>query len=549
MSMRRAVWRQALARDNEARFAAFYEDTEPYDLMESVVDACNEHLATTSLEHLASASEDDAAVPPAEFLLMRDSAEVRRAQQRLLQLFLRDFHKHNDARHDLLPTRNELAFMALMLHHYCTAGRRPHWASGEPALRYGPPEEAFRDLLDSRCRLAQAMCRHGHAIRGAPYETRAAKAERRRENRMDMLCPTSYTLVEWHELRKRQQDEDAAEALADQAMAMRVRRFAERRRLGAGDDDALELPTWRRPAPPPDVAALQDEVSFFVACYYCTVGLDGLAPLVAGMAGVDVSPRMAQARRAMTNAAEGTAMGLLWSVDPATAPALYLQMACQFFAQLWAEQAQRARLPVVLADDDYAAASRALLAYVADRMDTEVQEGQVKELSYNAYSLLLPVGAKGLAKRVWGGVGSSMRAVLNKMCGGAVIHELDEMFDTQAAMQLIGYDAHHPLHDALCMTIIQSGCFCHDNDFSMVSRCMASSVDQLDKMAERKAPVIARLCGEWLVMSKGSWHRPATNSFCAAWLLFLRVLKRQHGFAMDTMSNLGYWEGVLGCSL
>ena len=556
------VWKQLLKKDDQSRFAQFHESTEAYELMEVLVAACDAHLAATSLEFLASGCEDvSSALPAAATLVMAPAPELQEAHRRLTELFLAEFQAFNEHRLDNRPNRNELCFLVLMQYHYCVRGRQPHWAVNEPALRFAPPEQTYRDLLDSRCRLAEAMCRHGHLVSGQPYETRRSRAQRRRETRMDMVCPTEYSLVEWHEMRKRQQDEDAAEELADRGAEELVRQAAERRRrqrpdhdddaelVPIGDDDGdgpvdpgdAQTRSWPAPAPyPGDEPALADEVSFFATCYYSTVG-----GVDAPSADVDAAPDMQQVRSRLTNAATGTGTGLLW--DPAQASTLYLPMATQLFAQLWTERRWRHAHPTVEVDVDTAP----FLAFVADRMETEIQDGQVKELSFNIYSLLLPIGAKGLAKRVWGGAGSSMRTLLNRMSGSAIIHEIDELFDTQAAIKLIGYDAAHPLQDALCMVVAQMGCWLHDNDFSMVSRCTVPADQVMGQQHKaRLSPVIVKLCGEWVVLSKGQWHKPREpNTFAAAWLVYLTVLKRDHKFSVDTVSNLSYWEQVLGCRL
>jgi hypothetical protein len=232
----------------------------------------------------------------------------------------------------------------------------------------------------------------------------------------------------------------------------------------------------------------------------------------------------------------------------------YLLMCSSFFAQVWIEQKWRDRFPI----RDVRVDTRPFATYTADRVECELQENQVKEFGYNAYTLLLPIGGKGLARRTWGGRGGAPRTILNKMNGTSIIHEIDELFDTQASLKLIAYDDQHPLQDPLALMLVQMTCSGNSSTFSMVSRCTLASCDLMHMGAAlevgpaHRRPLIVRLCNEWMVQDPqgtGSWVRPSVNKFSAAWLVFLSLLKQNHHFSLDTLTDLRYWEQVLGVSL
>lgn len=573
--MPRALWKQRLEQDNLTRFAPYYEDTEAHDLMAQLSEACHDHLVLTSLEHLASASES---LELPEDLLMAHDDGLHQAFLRLKQLFVRDFHTNNVTYHTTQLNNNELIFLVLMKYLYCYRCRKPEWAAKEPPLRYAPPRDSCLDLLDAKFRLAETMCVHGHLVHGVPYETRRARAQRRRDNRMDQLAPTTMSIVEWQRRRQEQEYEDILEATADARKAEIVRQAAEvvqkRHRRQREDEEYLEdmypvededvddptehidlMPPeartdWSAPAPFPDVRAVEEEVAFYMTCYYSTVLTAKLNAIVAqhGYVELEPSPERQEAQLKLTNGAKGTTAGQLWSTGR-MAIQDFLLMACQFFAQVWTEEMWRTKFPT----ETIAVSTRPFMAYVAESMSLELQETHVKEIGYATYSLLLPIGSKGLAKRVWGGTGSSMRAVVNKMVGSSVIHEIDEMFDTPAAMQLIGYDPHHPLQDSFSIAMAQKGCFSGDNDFSMVTRCIVGPDELMSKQSrfEGRNPVIVKLCGEWLVYDNGMFYKPTakqdgmSNTFPAVWMTFLKVLKNNHKFAMDAVSNLSFWETLL----
>ena len=288
-----------------------------------------------------------------------------------------------------------------------------------------------------------------------------------------------------------------------------------------------------RVEPYPDVGALMDEVSFFVTCYWVEGPPEG---------GVDQS-----ACYRLTNGAVGGELGELWS---GSAASKYLIMATQFFAQAWTERRWLERFPVseVVVPAEW---TDGFGAFLVERLNTQMQEEHVKEFSSNCYETLLPIGARGLAMRLNGSRGGAARKLVYLTQSVSVVSEIDEMFDTEASLKLVGYDPAHPLQDAMSCMFVQVACDT-ESDFSMVLRCTLPTADLIQRGKQLETcptPLICRLCNQWLVADRGAWHRPSVNTFAAAWMVLLSLLKQHHDFQLDVMTDLSYWEQKLGVTL
>jgi len=554
-----ASWKQELLRERTERLSEYYEDESAYQLMEDIVTACDAHLERTSLEHLASLT-DSSSSTHLPLGLTLDSDELDDKVERLRDLFLRDFVSQNVPRSDSRPNKNELQFMALSKAHYVLRSRTSMWAEKEPRMRLPEHEtEVLREFMDARSRLAQAMSVHGHLVSGKPYENRRSRAQRRRENRMDFLCPSDLTLSEWHDARLRQEEEAAHEVEAERKQVELVNRAAAQMRRrkhhdseeDEDDDDPVqhreldELPRreWAKAASFPNVAALTDEIAFFLTTYF----VEGVDALDAALATSEISEERLKQRNRLTNGASKGGLGLVWKDDDHVGQS-YLKMSSQFLAQVWTEQRWRRKFPTT--DVVVAPAERTTFGvYVADRLEVQMQEEQIKEFSANAYELLLPIGGRGLARRELGTRGGAARKLVHRCHGKSVVEEIDELFDTEAATKLIGYDSGHPLHDALAMMLVQTSCYgAAASNFSMVERCTVASSELITRGVKTDGtPLIVRAMGEWLIHDGGRWHRPMPeNSFATAWLVFLRLLKARHRFSVDAITELSYWQELLG---
>lgn len=574
-------WKQAVIK---ARNPVYYEDEEAYVIIDRLLSACDAHLGCTSLEYLASSSERPSLsnLPPN---LTLDETDIHlKDEKRLRELFLRDFVLHNQPQIGL--TKNELLFLALAKAHYTLRARTFKWAEKEPRLRVDTPACVFGPLMDARTKLAETMSVHGHIVHGVPYETRQSKQRRRKECRMDRLCPTDHTLVEWQELRKAQEDEEAREANEEverarrvqQALRLRKRRVEEeegqlypsdedddyRDEAQHGDPDRIigEGVEWKPQAAFPNVDSAMDEVSFFLTCYY-VAGVEALADEMGSVPEEELvlSEERKKERDLLTNGSQGGNLGDMWRhefnpSDPRNYARSYLVMATQFFAQAWCEERWWATFPMRVVKVPVAL-QRGFAGYVAGRLDQSIQDSHLKEFHANCFEWLLPIGGRGLATRLTGVKGGQPRKRMYQMHGVSVVSEIDEMVDSEAGVRLVGYDPLHPLFDAQAMMWVQSTCYGQNASlFSMIARCTLPT-DQLLRMGKAleekgvsRRPWIVRLCGVWLVHDKDQgWVRPNKEGFASAWLVFLCLLKEKHRFQMDDLNDLSYWEAKLRVKL
>ena len=550
--MFRPAWKQAVLDERAGPLAPFFEDTRPMELGKIVITRCDDHLKHTSLDYLASRSEAPFTLPSG--LLLDD--DIDEEEKEMKDLFLSDFVRHNETKRNGLATHNELMLMSLAKVHYVRRSRTRKWAELEPWIRTAPTADVVRLLMEARVRLGEAMSRHGHLVGGVPYETRTEKHKRRQENRMDRLCPTDHSLTEWQEKRRQQQEEDERETAKETAQRQLIKealKLVKRKREKPADyDDEDAIPEGVPPlnprafppaAPYPDVDELFEEAAFFLTCYWAFHEQELAATFGEHL---EVVPSNAEVCHRLTNGAVGGEMGLVWSGNTAT---MYPIMATQFFAQAWSEQRWLQKHPV----RDVAVSQRwleAFAAFLIERLDTQMQDEHVKEFSSNCYEVVLPIGGRGLIKRCYGAQGGEARRQVYRAHSVSVVAEIDEMFDTEASLKLIGYDDTHPLGDAMAMMFVQTSCDSEaPESFSMVDRCMLATSELIQRgrvLEITKTPVITRLTNEWVVLhpKEGLWLRPSTNTFAAAWMVFLSLLKDEYDFEVGG-TTLSYWEQKL----
>jgi hypothetical protein len=565
--MSRALWKVQAEIERSETFGLFYENEDAYVIVDRLVQTCDEHLARTSLEYLASASEQ--CILPPGLTIHPDT--LKADVDALQQLFLRDFMTFNQPRKDLKPTKNELVFMALARAHYIS-NARARWAHHEPRLRIS---EAVRPLLDARIRLGCAMSVHGHLVKGLPYETVEQRRKRRQEERIDGLCPLDFTYGEWEEMKEKQRKEEAKDAEEDSRKSAVIREAAQIARhkkrkavreshdevgelypsdedddpIPKGDEYSIRLSDFPPPSPFPSLESLWDEVSYFLTCYWVE-GPESVARYIDAHKDVTPSPAMIQSRDRLTNSASGGDLGLLWSDNAATH---YLIMATQFFAQAWTEHRWKSRFPIrdVEVPDDW---QQGFTTYVVDRLEMQLQDENVKEFSSGVFELLMPIGGRGLFQRLQAARGGAARKLVYRMQSVAAVSEIEEMLSTEAAIKLIGYDDTHPLYDPLVLMLVQMSCYAENPDFSMTERCMVQTSDLLQRgkalelRDSMRRPLIVRVCGEWMVHDD-EWIRPFPQRFSSAWMTFLSLLKDKYNFQMDTINDLSYWEQKLGVTI
>lgn len=574
------AWETKLKRE-EAKFEELDGgDSMPLDLSQQVIMKCDQHLRDTSLEHNLHGGD------------LPDNVVINEIPKytELKTLFLSSFSKHNEqfSREDVW-NKNELMFVALANAWYCMYGRSKY-VDAEIKLRTQSSTEIYQQLMDSRVRLSKMLSfRHWHLIDHKHYETRSEKKELAQKGRLDNKNPHHYNPLEWMKMKDAENDRKLTE-MARTMSALEIvewgkkeyercsrKREHEEEDLDDSPDQedvyegikkpqALTLASHQAPLPFPEWTNMMDEVSFFITCYmrqpnWMKVMINEMTTLA-----LPLTSESLAIRDEYTNQTSDGQNGKLWQVEPESYPKLYVAFASQLMVQVWCEYHWKdafSRHEVHL-DEELVQAAH---LYVKRRMEFAIGEDLISEMRAIVFEDIMPLSARNMARRLFQSLGSDSRMLCWRFSSTNITENISEQFENETSIRVIGYEgSNHPLYDHLFMSLVQLACYRgRSNKLSMRVRCMiessqlvrrGSDLNKTESMFMPRPPLITCVTGQWMVHHEKTWyHDPTHNSFLAAWLIYLSIMKH-NGFHFqlddDTApTDLSYWEqtNYLGMSI
>lgn len=315
-----------------------------------------------------------------------------------------------------------------------------------------------------------------------------------------------------------------------------------------------------RPYPTEDECdALMDEVGYYVVVYYhhpAVMELQKMEAKEAQEAAPALSAASVALRDALTNAIPSDhAHGELWKTDLLSYPQRYLAFASQLFAQVATERYWASRFPV----RDVAlnpALVEAVDAFVESRIAGGVQDGIIDDTRQYVFDALLPIGGLSMMRRMRAGVGNNRRETFFHMHGGGATDEVHEQISTPDAVRAVGFNPAHPLYDYVVMALLQKATYQQDGDGGVLQRCVMNinelarrggDLEKTHVLGQPRRPLILHILGEWRVHDQGEWLRPLPSSlgarvgFAAVWMLYLAVLKQDHGYSLEEEDSSLEW--------